>query len=115
MCNSDFYLTDNGRNRAIPGALNASPKSGVDTLLLTNAAKDTDGTVTVVPGQRYLLVPLALGGFYVGLADVTTAANVKWVIALEHPGVVVNVPIGVTTLHFATTANGGKAYLIPLA
>jgi len=112
---NDVFLTDNGLQRAIPGALNYRKDPDADTQALTNATADADDTVTVVGGKRYLLIAVATGGFYAGLETVATAANVQWVAALGQPGVVITVPLGKTTLHYAVTANSAKGYLIPLA
>lgn len=112
---SDVFVSDNGLQRAIPGALNYKKDPYADTQALTNATAGADTTATVVGGKRYLLIPVETGGFYAGLATVVTAANVQWVAALGQPGVVINVPLGETTLHYATTVNNGKAFLVPLA
>ena len=111
---SDVFIADNGGQRTVPGTANYKKDPNADTQRLTNASKDTDTEATVVGGKRYLLVPIVTGGFYAGLATVATAANVEWVCALYHPGVVINIPLGHTTLHYATDTNNGIAYLIPL-
>lgn len=108
------YLADNAGQRVVPGAVSSTPDISTNSQQLTNAAANTNTTATVAAGRSYLLVPVATGGFYAGWATVATAANVKYVAALGSPGVVIHVPIGKTTLNYATTANNGIAYLIPL-
>lgn len=111
---SDVFISTNGDQRAIPGALDYLKDPDQDSQLLTNAAADTNTTATVIAGKRYLLTCKAVGNFYAGLADATTAANVQWVAQLSQPGVVVTIPLGYTALHYATSVNNGLAYLIPL-
>ena len=80
---------------------------------ITNAVKDTDTEVTVTPGARYKLTASAVGGFYCGLADVTTAANVRWVCS-GYASCEIQIPIGYTTLHYAADTNSAVGYLIEI-
>jgi hypothetical protein len=103
-----------------PGRPSGTSVNG-STQQLTNATKDTNTTATVSAGTDYLCIALKTGNFYLGLADVTTAANVMWVVPLNTPGCVINIPCSFSaakgedvTLHYATDTNNGIAYLIEL-
>jgi len=104
---------DNAGFRTTPNPNSAQPVLSQTALKLTNAAADTNTTCTVEGGKRYRFSCLSLGGFYFGLADVTTAANVRWACPL---GITceLQIPEGVTTLHYATTINDGVGYLVEL-
>jgi hypothetical protein len=107
-------LFDIGGRDALPGVISGHPVNG-SSQQLTNAAADTDGTVTVKSGYSYLVVPVVTGGVYLGLSDVTTAANVMWACPLG-AAVLLHIESGGdaedVTLHYAVTANDAIAYLI---
>lgn len=114
-------LADDKGFYALPGVVNGHPTNG-DAQQLTNATKDTDTTVTVEAGKSYLITALNTGGFVLGLADPTTAANVMWVVPLHETRLIHIDPVqasasmgGDVTLHFATDTNSGIAYLVELA
>ena len=76
---------------------------------LTNASADADTVCAVEPGI-YVFDAVITGGFYFGLADVTTAKNVRW--ACGVPGrCLIKIPAGEYELHYATSANSGIGYL----
>ena len=106
-------LSDNSGNRSAPTPESSDPKQTQTAQQLTNASADTDTTATVSAGKRYRFTSLATGGFYLGLADVTTAGNVRWVCPLYH-SIELKIPIGSTTLHYATNADNGVGYLVEL-
>lgn len=114
-------LCDNKGFYALPGVPSGHPTNG-SSQQLTNAAADTDTTATVVAGKSYMVTAYVTGAFVLGLADVTTAANVMWTAPLGFSRLVHIDPVqaGVSngadvTLHYATSANDGIAYLVELA
>jgi hypothetical protein len=72
---------------------------------LTCTANDTDYTVTVVAGARYAITADATGVIWLGVADVTTDANILWAIG---PGgtIGIEIPAGITTLHYGSDTDG---------
>ena len=106
---SDTRLSDNQGHRVSPyGA--ADPKQGTG-VLLTAAAADTAYTQTVVAGKQYIVTASLTGGFYFGTDGVvTTPANVAWVCPLGQTIVIV-IPAGVTTLHYAADTIAAVGYL----
>ena len=64
-------------------------------------------------GKRYRITALVVGGLYLGLADVTTAANVRWVCPL-HQTIEIQIPYNITTLHYATDTNSAIGYLVEI-
>jgi len=104
-----------GRN-VLPGSIGGHPING-STQQITNAAADTDGTITLVSGKSYLVVPTITGGVYLGLANVETAANVMWVAPLGG-SCLMHIESGANdanvTVHYAVTVNNAKAYVILL-
>jgi hypothetical protein len=104
---------DNIGFRTTPSPNCAQPVLTQTAQRLTNAAADTNATITVEGGKRYRFSCLVVGGFYFGLADVTTAANVRWACPLGTT-MEIQVPEGVTTLHYATTINDGIGYLVEI-
>lgn len=106
-------LSDNGGFNTSPHPNQSQPVVSQTALQLTNAAKDTDTEATVVAGKRYRITALVTGGLYLGLADVTTAANVRWVCPL-HQSIEIQIPYGYTVLHYATDTNSAIGYLVEI-
>jgi len=110
----DTFLSDNAGHRSAPTPGCAHPKTTQTALRLTNAAANTDTSATVVAGKTYRFTSLEVGGFYFGLAAVTTAADVRWVCPL-YGEIIITIPVGGgTTLHYATNAINGIGYLVEL-
>jgi hypothetical protein len=108
----DLFLSDNAGHRVPPAD---APDPVVATgQTLTNAAKDTDTTVTVEAGEKYALTAQTVGGFYLGVATIATAANIVWACPLGKTIIIV-VPNGITSLHYATDTVNGIGYLRKLA
>ncbi len=105
----DGYSYDNDGNRVPPHPQMADPIIGSGQTL-TNGTADSDDTVTVVAGGTYAITALTTGGFYFGVATVATAANIIWACPLRST-TVIKIPIGITSLHFATDTIDGEAYL----
>ena len=68
---------------------------------LTCGAADTDYTVTVVAGARYLVTADATGVLQLGVADITTAANIIWCVGAGGT-IGIEIPTGITTLHYGS-------------
>ncbi len=103
MSQGDVYLSDNAGHRVSPAG---SPDPVVGSgQALTNAGADLNTTATVVAGVTYALTAQEVGGFYFGVADVTTVANVIWACPI-YQTITIVIPTGITTLHYAVdTAN----------
>jgi len=109
----EIYHSDNMGNRVPPHANLADPELASGQTL-TNATAATDTEATVVAGESYVITALTTGGFYFGLAAISTAANILWVCPLGQT-IVIKIPVGYTTLHYATNVNNGVAYMRKLA
>ncbi len=72
---------------------------------LTCTAADTDYTVTVVAETRYAITADVTGVIWLGVADITTDANIIWSVG---PGgtLGIEIPVGVTTLHYGSDSAG---------
>ena len=104
---------DNAGFRTSPNPNSAQPVLTQTAQKLTNATADTNTTCTVKAGTRYRFSDMLTGSFYFGLADVTTAANVRWACPVFST-MEIQIPEGVTTLHYATSVNSGIGYLVEL-
>ena len=103
---------DNGGFRTSPHPAVSQPVISQTALKITNG-QNTDTELAVIAGKRYRFTALVTGGFYLGLADVTTAANVRWVCPLRKT-IEIQIPRGVTVLHAASDTNNAIGYLIEL-
>lgn len=72
---------------------------------LTCTGADTDYTLTVVAGTRYAITVDATGVIWLGIAAITTDANIIWSIG---PGgtIGIEIPTGITTLHYGSDSAG---------
>ncbi len=110
--NNHVVLSDNAGHDVPPaGAPDPVAASGQT---LTNGTKDTDTEATVVAGAQYALTAQEVGGFYLGVADVTTAANIIWACPVGETIVIV-IPEAITVLHYATDTANAIGYLRKLA
>lgn len=108
----DTYLSNNAGHRSSPTPESSHPKTTQTALRLTNATANSNDTATVVAGKRYRFTSLVAGGFYFGLADVTTPVNVRWICPL-YQSIEITIPSGVV-LHYATDTQNGIGYLVEL-
>lgn len=92
-------------------ALKISPKAGTGQTA-TDAATGGDHTLTVVAGGKYLVTCTTQAVF--GLADVTTAANVRWIVPANFPTIIDLGADSGTTLHYEADVNGGIVRLVQL-
>lgn len=72
---------------------------------LTCTAADTDYELTVVAGARYAITADISGVIYLGVADITTDANIIWCVG---PGgtIGIEIPVGTTILHYGSDTAG---------
>lgn len=105
----EVYTSDNAGNRVPPHPNEANVKAA-SCQKLTNGTADTNGTITVVPGAKYIVTSQKTGGLYLGILDVTTDANKLWCCPL-YQSIIFRVPIGTTTLHYAVDTNSGVGYI----
>ena len=100
----DTYLSTRNNARISP-AVQTHRVIAASGQKLTCGAADTDYTVTVVAGARYLITADATGVLWLGVADVTTAANVMWAVGANGT-VGIEIPAGITTLHYGSDGVG---------
>lgn len=112
MSTAARLLNNNGEN-APPGALDAAPVISQTAQTATDAAIGGDHELTLAAGKAYLVMTTTTGAFIFGLAAVTTAANIRWMCPAGW-AVVIRMPIGYTTLHYASLVNGGTIYVVEL-
>lgn len=105
------YVLNNAGFTAPPGALDAQPVFSQTAQTLTDASTGGDHTFTLEAGKAYLVAATQVT--VMGLADVTTAGNVRWVCAAGGTSVV-RMPIGYVTLHLQSLVNGGIIYILEL-
>ena len=72
---------------------------------LTCSAANTDYTLTIVAGARYVITADATGLIYLGIAAITTNANIIWAIG-PAGSVGIEIPVGYTTLHYGSDTAG---------
>ncbi len=104
----EMYLSDNAGHR-VPPAGAPDPVHGTGQKL-TVATDDTDAEATVIGGAMYAFTAVETGGFFFGILDVTTAANVAWVCPL-YQTIIINIPSGTTILHYGTDVDNAVGYL----
>ncbi len=104
----EVFLSDNTGHRVPPA--DAPDPVVASGQTLTNAAKDTDTSVTVEAGKTYALTAQEVGGFYLGIATIATAANIIWACPIGKT-VIITIPSGQTTLHYAVDTNDAIGYL----
>jgi len=106
-------IQDNGGFTTSPDVRASQPVISQTALQLTNASADTNTTATVVAGKRYRFTSTLTGGFVFGLADPTTAGNVRWVCPI-YGTIEIQIPDGYTSLYYATNVNDGIGYLVEI-
>jgi len=109
----DVYLSDNAGNKSSPTPESSQPVTSQTAQQLTNGTEDSDTEATVVAGKKYRFTAYVTGGFYFGLATVETVGNVRWVCPL-YGSIEIKIPIGYTTLHYATDVADGKGFLVEI-
>jgi hypothetical protein len=113
MSNASMSLNNAGQTGPL-GALDAAPVHGTGGVA-TDAATGGDETLTVTAGATYLIMatPVSGGNLIFGLATILTAANVAWFVPAGQV-CVIRIPLGYTTLHWESLANGGGFYYVKL-
>jgi len=101
---SDTYISNQNGHRINP-AVDTDRMVAGSGQKLTCTASDTDYTLTVVAGARYVITADATGLIYLGVADITTDANIIWAIG-PAGSVGIEIPTGVITLHYGSDTAG---------
>lgn len=107
----EVFSCDNSGNRVPPDPSMANPVAASGVKL--DAGRDTDGTVTVVGGQSYIVTTTgnSSGRWMFSITGVlTTNANVEWIIP-QQGHVIIKIPQGVTTLYYLQKEQNGHAYM----
>lgn len=110
MSNAAMNLNNAGQTGPL-GALDAAPVLSQTAQTLTDAATGGDHTMAVTAGTAYVAICTQASVF--GLADITTAGNVRWVCPAGG-ATVIRIPVGYTTLHLMSLVNGGIIYLVEI-
>ena len=106
-------LHDNGGFRTSPHPGVSQPVITQTTQKLTQGTAGTNTEATVVPGKRYRFTSYLTGGFWFGLATLALVKNVRWVCPI-YQTIEIQIPRGVTTLHYTTDVNSGVGFLVEL-
>lgn len=106
--NNHIFLSDNA-GHTVPPADAPDPVAATGQTL-THGTAGTDQTATVVAGAKYAFTASTVGGFYFGIASTGTAANIIWACPLRRTIIIV-IPNGVTSLHYAPDTNSAVGYL----
>ena len=104
---------DNGGFRTSPHPGQSQPVISQTALKLTQGTAGTNTTATVVAGKRYRFTAYKTGGFRFGLLPVASDAYVRWVCPI-YQTIEIQIPRGVTTLHYTTDTNSGLGFLVEL-
>jgi hypothetical protein len=103
-------LVNSAGRKADPSGWVTPVQGTGQTLTATTAA--TAYTATVMGGKRYLLASNAVGTMFFSFTGViTTAANIEHVLT-KAGRIGIQIPEGVTTLHFGADTNLSIAYLV---
>ena len=106
-------LHDNGGFRTSPHPGVSQPVISQTALRLTQGTAGTNTEATVVAGKRYRFTAYKTGGFRFGLATTVLAKNIRWVCPI-YQVIEIQIPRGVTTLHYTTDTNSGLGFLVEL-
>lgn len=110
MNNQYVKLSNQAGQKADPSGW-AKPVAGTG-VTLTATTMNTDYTTTVVPGKRYLLASNAVGTMWFSVTGtVVTAANKEHLLT-KAGRIGIEVPIGVTTLHYGGDTDSSIAYMV---
>lgn len=104
---------DNGGFRTSPHSGQSQPVITQTALRLTQTSAGTNTTITVADGGRYRFTSYLTGGFRFGVATTVLASNIRWVCPI-YQTIEIQIPRGVTTLHYTTDVNSGLGFLIKL-
>jgi len=106
-------MFDNGGFKTSPDVMASQPVITQTALKLTQGTAGTNTEATVVAGKRYRFTSYLTGGFRFGLATVATDGNVRWICPI-YKTIEIQIPRGVTTLHYTTDVNSGLGFLVEL-
>jgi len=105
---SDFSCDNAGNTQAAD--LNATVTVAATGQLLNS---ETDATITVEAGKRYVVTAL-VGYVLLGILTTATAANIMWC-AADGQTIQIKVPVGTTSLHYRAVGTTPIAYLREVA
>lgn len=103
-----MFISDREGNRVAQKCVAVNPVLARTQFLYSNA-NDSDDYVFVEPGNYYIFTP-TIGGFKLGLADVTIDNNVLWV-ARPGKSIFICVPANEEYLHYDGLIPGSRGYL----
>jgi hypothetical protein len=106
-------IHDNGGFRTSPHPGVSQPVITQTALSLTQGTAGTNTEATVVAGKRYRFTAYKTGGFRFGLATLVLAKNVRWVCPI-YQTIEIQIPRGMTTLHYTTDTNSALGFLVEL-
>lgn len=101
---NDAYLSNKAGYRVNPAA-DTDRMVTESGQKLTCTSADTDYTLTVVAETRYVITADATGLIYLGIADITTDADIIWTVGASG-SVGIEIPVGITTLHYGSDSAG---------
>lgn len=106
---NETYLSDNDGNRVSPGVASGDPvlASGIS---ISDATTGADHTETLVAGAIYQIMTTTTGGFILGIADTTDAANIIWFVPAGGSRIF-KMPNDKATLHYQGLVNTSAAYI----
>ncbi len=104
----EVYLSDNAGHRVPPA--DAPDPVAASGQTLTHGAALANQTATVMAGAKYAFTSMLTGGFIFGVATTATAANIIWACPI-YKTIIIVIPAGKTTLHWATNVIDGAGYL----
>lgn len=100
----DTYLSNQSGHKINP-AVDTDRMVAASGQKLTCTAADTDYTLTVIAKARYVITADATGVIYLGIADITTDANIIWCVG-PAGSAGIEIPTGITTLHYGSDSAG---------
>lgn len=103
----EMHHSDNAGNRMSPHPDMSAPILASGQTLAPN--KNVNTEATVVTGAVYAITAIE-GWFVLGIATVTTAANIIWACP-QGKTIVIKIPIGYTSLHHLSDSDNRTAYL----
>lgn len=106
---NEIYLSDNAGHRVSP--INAPDPIPATGQTISNIIANTDSEVTVVGGAKYAFTAQEIGGFYFGLENIELNINSKMWCCPIYETIIIVVPLGVISLHYAVDVNNAIGYL----
>lgn len=105
----ETYLSDNSGNRVPPDPNLVNPVAASGITKATGTAGD-DLTSTVVAGAMYAVTGVDTGVLLSITGATSTPANIEWVAPINTT-IIVQIPVGKTTLYYEGTASTKNVYI----